>query len=153
MRNFCICFCDQEWAWYEMLKWQVQRETTIWSFPKAMAWTALILFYFSLWLFQKTWATFSTNWIQPLKQLWLLLWFRFHNTSLKTLPLLFFLVVRREGEHRINLVASNPLNNPEETSIIVYVTKLPACYPPAVTLLGLNSGKVGYNIEILDKPC
>lgn len=151
-----------------------------------MAWTALILFYFALWLFQKTWATFSTNWIQPLNQLWLtyvlhlcgsllvlfvfigslwyfclshlplwlhLLWFRFHNTSLKTLSLSFFPVVHREGEHRINLVASNPLNNPEETSIIVYVTKLPACYPPAVTLLGLNSGKVGYNIEILDKTC
>lgn len=61
------------------------------------------------------------------------------------MSLSFFPVVHREGEHRINLVASNPLNNPEETSIIVYVTKLPACYPPAVTLLGLNSGKVGYN--------
>lgn len=75
------------------------------------------------------------------------------TTLLKTLSLSFFPVVHREGEYRINLVASNPLNNPEETSIIVYVTKLPACYPPAVTLLGLNSGKVGYNIEILDKTC
>ena len=85
------------------------------------------------------------------------LWLKFFDTELKSvlnlsLSLSLFSVVHRKGEHKINLIASNPLNDPEETSIIVQVTDSPTCYPPAVTMLGLNGGKVDCRNVFIDKP-